>query len=66
MKEVEKVSIIDKSKTDKKNRFKKTESFNEKQFFESWMSFESDKITITDIHGTKTEITNPKINKKRL
>ncbi len=69
-KEIENVSIIDKSKTDKKESVQensqetKTESFNKKQFFESWMSFESDKITITDVHGTKTEITNPRINKK--
>ena len=69
-KELENVSIIDKSKTDKKESVQETksenksESFNEKQFFESWMSFESDKITITDIHGTKTEITNPRINNK--
>src|SRR5690606_25800473 len=29
-----------------------------------WLSFESDKITITDKSGTVTEITNPRINKK--
>jgi len=69
-KEIEKVSIIDKSKNDKKESVQengqetKTESLNEKQFFESWMSFESDKITITDIHGTKTEIIKPRINNK--
>ena len=69
-KEVENVSIIDKSKIDKKetvqenSQEKKTETVTDKSFFEAWLSFESDKITITDINGTKTEITNPKINKK--
>src|SRR5690606_17702430 len=38
--------------------------WSDKSFFEAWISFESDKITITDNQGNKTEITNPRINKK--
>ncbi len=70
-KQTENVSIIDKSKTDKKETVQEniisstTSNSSDKSFFESWMSFESNKITITDVHGTKTEITNPKINKKQ-
>lgn len=68
--EVENVSLIDNS-TIRKNRtveektdISKTETTADKSFFEAWMSFESDKITITDNQGNKTEITNPRINKK--
>lgn len=37
----------------------------DKSLLEAWMSFESDKITITDKEGTVTEITNPRYNKKQ-
>lgn len=68
--ETENVSITDDSKIDKKETFQennqetKTETVTDKSFFEAWLSFESDKITITDTAGNKTEITNPRINKK--
>lgn len=68
--ETENVSITDNSKIDKKetvtenNQETKKETVTDKSFFEEWMSFESDKITITDKNGTKTEIANPRINKK--
>lgn len=68
--ETQNVSIADNSKIDKKetvtenNQETKTETVSDKSLFEAWMSFESDKITITDKYGTKTEITNPRINKK--
>lgn len=68
--QTENVSVIDNS-TIRKNRTveenkqeTKTESVADKSFFEAWMSFESDKITITDKNGTVTEISKPKINKK--
>lgn len=68
--ETEKIGISDNS-TIRKNRTveqktdsSKTETTADKSFFEAWMSFESDKITITDTAGNKTEITNPRINKK--
>ena len=68
--ETENVSVTDNS-TIRKNRtveektdISKTETTADKSFFEAWMSFESDKITITDTAGNKTEITNPRINKK--
>lgn len=68
--EIENVSVTDNS-TLRKNRtveqktdISKTETTADKSFFEAWMSFESDKITITDTAGNKTEITNPRINKK--
>ncbi len=41
-----------------------TKSEIDKSFFEACMSFESDKITITDSQGNKTEIINPRVNKK--
>lgn len=69
--EVENVSVTDNSTIDKKetvqeyNQEKKTETVNDKSFIEAWLSFESDKITITDKSGTVTEITNPRINKKQ-
>ncbi|KAA5532813.1 hypothetical protein [Paenimyroides baculatum] len=68
--ETENVSIVDNSTVEKKetimvnNQETKTEVVTDKSFFEAWMSFESDKITITDNQGNKTEITNPRINKK--
>lgn len=68
--ETENVSFTDNSKIDKKemvqenNQETKTEVVTDKSFFEAWMSFESDKIVITDTAGNKTEITNPRINKK--
>ncbi len=68
--EIENVSITDnstvaKTETVQENKQEtKTESVTDKSFFEAWMSFESDKITITDNQGNKTEITNPRINKK--
>jgi len=68
--ETENVSITDNSKIDKKETVQensqetKTETVIDKSFFEAWMSFESDKITITDNQGNKTEITNPRINQK--
>lgn len=68
--EVENVSIVDNSTVRKnqtveeKTDISKTETTADKSFFEAWMSFESDKITITDNQGNKTEITNPRINKK--
>lgn len=69
--ETENVSVTDNS-TIRKNRTveennqeTKTETVTDKSFFEAWMSFESDKITITDTAGNKTEITNPRINKKQ-
>lgn len=66
----ENVSVADNSvvkkklTTDEKTGISKTETTADKSFFEAWMSFESDKITITDNAGNKTEITNPRINKK--
>lgn len=68
--EIEKVSVTDNSTISKKetvtesNQETKNETVIDKSFFEAWMNFESDKITITDNHGNKTEITNPRINKK--
>jgi len=68
--EVENVSVVDNSTVRKnqtveeKTDISKTETTADKSFFEAWMSFESDKITITDNQGNKTEITNPRINKK--
>ena len=68
--ETENVSVIDNSTVEKKetvtenNQEKKSETVIDKSFFEAWMSFESDKITITDKNGTVTEISKPKINKK--
>lgn len=65
----EHVSIIDKSEEQKKEKVQETaasaswEVFNEKAFSEMWLSFESDKITVTAPDGTKTEIINPKYNK---
>lgn len=68
--ETENVSVTDNS-TIRKNRTvaennqeTKNEVVTDKSFFEAWMSFESDKITITDKNGTVTEISKPKINKK--
>src|SRR5690606_5898274 len=69
--EIENVSIADNSTIAKKetvtenNQEIKTEVVTDKSLFEAWMSFESDKITITDTAGNKTEITNPRINKKQ-
>lgn len=66
----ETVSITDNSTVAKKetvtenNQETKNETVTDKSFFEAWMSFESDKITVTDTAGNKTEITNPRINKK--
>src|SRR6218665_3706786 len=66
----ETVSITDNSTVTKtetvqeNNQETKTETVIDKSFFEAWMSFESDKITIIDNQGNKTEITNPRINKK--
>lgn len=68
--EIENISISDNSTVAKKetvtenNQETKTEIITDKSFFEAWMSFESDKITITDNQGNKTEIINPRINKK--
>lgn len=68
--ETETISITNNSTVEKKetitenNQETKTEVVTDKSFFEAWMSFESDKITITDNQGNKTEITNPRINKK--
>lgn len=68
--ETENVSVVDNSTVRKnqtveeKTDISKTETTADKSFFEAWMSFESDKITITDTAGNKTEITNPRINKK--
>lgn len=68
--ETENVSIVDNSTVAKKetvqenNQETKTEVVIDKSFFEAWMSFESDIIIITDTAGNKTEITNPRINKK--
>lgn len=68
--ESEKIEISDNSTVAKKttvqenNQETKTETVTDKSFFEEWMSFESDKIIITDTAGNKTEITNPRINKK--
>lgn len=68
--EVENVSVVDNSTVSKNqtvqenNKETSTETVTDKSFFETWMSFESDKITITDNQGNKTEITNPRINKK--
>ena len=68
--ETENVSIIDNSTVAKtetvteNNLETKIETVSDKSFFEAWMSFESDKIIITDAAGNKTEITNPRINKK--
>lgn len=68
--EIENVSITDNSVVKKKltteenNQETKTETVTDKSFFEAWMSFESDKITITDKAGNKTEITNPRITNK--
>src|SRR5690606_37044116 len=68
--ETENVSIVDNSETKKKEVEKEntislsSTEWSDKSFFEAWMSFESDKITITDNQGNKTEITNPRINKK--
>lgn len=70
--ETEKIGISDYSvvkknlTTEEKTDISKTETTADKSFFEAWMSFESDKITITDKNGTVTEITKPKINKKSL
>lgn len=67
---IENVSVTDNSKINKKETVQensqetKTEVVTDKSFFEAWMSFESDKITITDKDGKVTEITNPRINKK--
>jgi len=67
--EKENVSVIDKSQEQKTENVQETavnssrEVFNEKAFSEMWMSFESDKITVTAPDGTKTEITNPRYNK---
>ena len=69
--EIENISIADNSTIAKKetvtenNQEIKTEVVTDKSLFEAWMSFESDKITITDAAGNKTEITNPRINKKQ-
>lgn len=68
--ETEIVSVTDNSSlrknqtVEEKTDISKTETTADKSFFEAWMSFESDKITITDTAGNKTEITNPRINKK--
>ena len=68
--EIENVSVTDNSTVAKKETVKENTNLSEsakwsdKSFFESWMSFESDKITITDKEGNKTEITNPRVNKK--
>lgn len=70
--ETENISVTDNSVVKKtltaeeKTDISKTETTADKSFFEAWMSFESDKITITDTAGNKTEITNPRINKKSL
>lgn len=67
--EKENVSVIDKSQEQKTEKVQEVaasashETFNEKAFSEMWMSFESDKITVTAPDGTKTEITNPRYNK---
>lgn len=67
---IENVSVIDNSTVEKKETITensqqtKTEVVTDKSFFETWMSFESDKIIIIDTAGNKTEITNPRINKK--
>lgn len=39
------------------------ETFNVKAFSQKWMSFESNKVTVTAPDGIKTEITNPNYNK---
>ena len=68
--ETENISVTDNSTVRKnqtaeeKTDISKTETTADKSFFEAWMSFESDKITITDKNGTVTEITKPRINKK--
>ncbi len=68
--ETENVSITDNSTVAKKGTVTETTNLSEsakwsdKSFFEAWMSFESDKITITDKDGKVTEITNPRINQK--
>lgn len=70
--EIENVSIADNSTVRKNqtvqvnNKETSAEIVTDKSLFEAWMSFESDKITITDTAGNKTEITNPRINKKSL
>src|SRR5690606_575443 len=69
--ETENVSITDNSTIAKTETVTETTNLSEsakwsdKTFFEAWMSFESDKITITDKEGTVTEITNPRYNKKQ-
>lgn len=69
--EVENVSVVDNSvvkktlTTEETNHETKTEMVTDKSFIEAWLSFESDKITITDKSGTVTEITNPRFNKKQ-
>src|SRR5690554_4669691 len=69
--EVENVSVVDNSvvkknlTTDENIQEIKTETTADKSFIDAWLSFESDKITITDKSGTVTEITNPRINKKQ-
>lgn len=68
--ETENVSIVDNSTIAKKETVQENTNLSEsakwsdKSFFEAWMSFESDKITITDKSGTIIEITNPRYNKK--
>lgn len=67
--EKENVSVVDKSQEEKTEKVQESatitsrEGINEKAFSEMWMSFESDKITVTAPDGTKTEITNPRYNK---
>ena len=67
--EKENISVVEKSQEQTTEKVQETtasssrEVFNEKEFSEMWMSFESDKITVTTPDGTKTEITNPRYNK---
>lgn len=58
-------STVAKNETVQENQvISKTETTADKSFFEAWMSFESDKITIIDKNGTVTEIIKPRVNKK--
>jgi|GEM_PF-2016023 len=69
-KEIENVSVIDKSKTDKKESVQensqetKTELLNEKQFFKSNTTITAEELTVTDSRGNTMKFKNPKFDNK--
>lgn len=69
-KELENVSIIDKSKTDKKesvlenSQETKTEKVTDKSFFESNTTITAEELTVTDSKGNTMKFKNPKYDNK--